>query len=159
MGVSLERLGSVAFRLLDRLLAWHFGNWQKAWSSAWHGPYWDLRLLGLGLGLFITWILIPATLDDLELMRGASYLFALYMALSNATFIKIAKVGRDCYLPLGLVAPVFILLGVIGSNAIRPMIGDARDAAMAQDFMGALVILVVFAVMTLRFRLSQSVNP
>ena len=159
MGGSLERLGSAAFRLLGRLLAWHLRNWHKAWSSAWHGPYRELRLLGLGLGLFATWILTPAALDDLGLMRGASYFFALYLALSNATFIKIARVGRYHYLPLGLVAPVFILIGVIGSNAIRPMIGDARDAAMAQDFMGALVILVVFAAMTLWFRLWQSGNP
>ncbi len=69
----------------------------------------EFRLLGLGLGLFITWILITAALDAPGLMRGASYLFALYMALSNATFIKIARVGRDRYLPLGLIASVVIL--------------------------------------------------
>ena len=91
--------------------------------------------------------------------RGASYFFSVYLAFSNATFFSIARVGRDRYIPLGAVAPIFILAGVIGSNAIRPLIGDAKDAAMAQDILGALVILAVFAVMTLWFRHWQSGNP
>ena len=111
------------------------------------------------MGVLITWFLIPAVFDDLGFVRGASYVFAVYLAFSNATFFSIARVGRDHYVPLGAVAPIFILVGVIGSSAIRPLIGDAKDAAMAQDFIGAIVILGVFAVMTLCFRLWQSGNP
>ena len=155
----LERLGSEAFRQVGRLLAWHLKGWGIAWGSAWQGPYRDLRLLGLGMGVLITWFLIPAVFDDLGVVRGASYFFAVYVAFSNATFFSIARVGRDRYIPLGAVAPIFILAGVIGSSAIRPLIGDAKDAAMAQDFLGALVILAVFAVMTLWLRHWRSGNP
>ena len=155
MGYFLESVVSVALKLLTG----HLRSWQEAWSSAWHEPHLELRLLGLGMGVIVVWILIPAVFDDLGFMRGASYSIAVYLAISNATFFRIARVGRDHYVPLGLVAPVFILGGVIGSSAITPLIGDARDAAMAQDFIGAIVILGVFAVMTLWFRLWQSGNP
>ena len=159
MDSFLRRLGSDALRLLGKLLAWHLRSWQEAWISAWHGPYREHRLLGLSIGVLITGIIVSAVFDDLGLMRGASYFFAVYMAFSNATFFKIARVGHDLYIPLGLVAPIFILIGVIGSSAIRPLIGDAKDAAMAQDFIGALFILGIFVVMTLWFRLWQSGNP
>ena len=159
MGNFFERLGPEAPRLLGRLLAWHWRSWQEAWGSAWQGPHKGLRLLGLGMGILITWFVIQAVFDDLGFVRGASYFFSVYLAFSNATFFSIARVGRDRYIPLGAVAPIFILAGVIGSNAIRPLIGDAKDAAMAQDILGALVILAVFAVMTLWFRHWQSGNP
>ena len=159
MGKSLERLGAEALRFLGRLLGRHLRSWQEAWGSAWRGPYRDLRWLGLGMGILTTWVLIPAVFDDLGFVRGASHFFAVYMAFSNATFFSIARVGRDRYVPLGAVAPIFILAGVIGSSAISPLIGDAKDAAMAQDFLGALVILAVFAVMTLWFRQWRSGNP
>ena len=131
MGKSLEILGVEALRLLGRLLAWHLRNWQEAWGSAWRGPHRDLRLLGLGMGILITWVIVPAVFDDLGYVRGVSYFFAVYLAFSNATFFGIARVGRDGYIPLGAVAPIFILAGVIGSVAIRPLIGDAKDAVVA----------------------------
>ena len=159
MGYFLERLSLAIFRLLGRLLARHLRSWQAAWSSAWHGPRLEIRLLGLSTGIVITWVLVPVAFNDLGLVRGASYFIAVYLAMSNATFFKIAKVGRDRYIPLGVVAPVFILGGVIGSSAVRPLLGDAKDAAMAQDFIGALVILGVFAVMTRWLRLWQSGSP
>ena len=155
----LERLGAEVLELLGRFLVWHLRSWQEAWGSAWRGPYRDLRWLGLGMGILATWVLIPAAFDDLGFVRGASYFFAVYMAFSNATFFSIARVGRDHYVPLGAVAPISILASVIGSSAISPLIGDVKDAAMAQDFLGALVILAVFAVMTLWFRHWQSGNP
>lgn len=159
MGHFLERVGSATFGLMGRILFWHLRNWRKAWSSAWQGPYRELRLLGLAIGILITCVLIPTVFNDLGFVRGASYFFAVYLAFSNATFFSIARVGHDRYLPLGAVAPVFILVGVIGSSSIRPLIGDAKDAAMAQDFIGALVILGAFAIMTLWFRLWQRGNP
>ncbi len=159
MGHSLERLSLATLGLMDRLLSWHFRSWGKSWGSAWRGSHRELRWLGLGIGVVITWFLIRAVFDELGFVRGASYFFAVYLAFSNATFFSIAKVGRDRYVPLGAVAPIFILAGVIGSSSIRPLIGDAKDAAMAQDFIGALVILAVFAVMTLWFRQWQSGNP
>ena len=106
MGDFLERLGSAAFRLLTRLLAWHLRSWQEAWSSAWQGPHRDLRLLGLSIGVLVTWVLIPAAFDEIGLMRGVSYLIAVYLSFSNATFIKIARGVRNQPVPLGLVAPV-----------------------------------------------------
>ena len=85
-------------------------------------------------------------------MGGASYVVAVYLAISNATFFRIVRVGRSCYVPLGIVAPLFIQVGVIGSSAIRPLVGDAKEAAMAQDVIGAFVILGVYAAMALWFR-------
>ena len=159
MGHSFERLILMAMRLLYGFLAWHLRSWQAAWSSAWYEPHTELRLMGLGIGIVITWVLIPTAFDDLGLMRGVSYCVAVYLAFSNATFFRIARVGYGRYVPLGLVAPIFILIGVIGSSAIRPLIGDAKNAALAQDFAGALFILGVFAVMTSLFRLWRSGNP
>ena len=159
MGHFLERLAWATLGLIGRLLAWHLRGWRESWGSAWQGPHRELRWLGLGIGVVITWVLIPAVFDDLGFVRGASYFFAVYLAFSNATFFSIAKVGRDRYVPLGAIAPIFILAGVVGSSAIRPLIGDAKDAAMAQDFIGAVVILAVFAVMTLWFRQWKSGNP
>ena len=47
-------------------------------------------------------------------------------------------------------------MGVFGAAAIRPMLGDAKNAALAQDFAGAIVILAVFLLMRLIFRRWQS---
>lgn len=159
MSYFLERLGLAAFALLGRFLAWHLRSWREAWGSAWHGPYRELRLLGLGTGVLITWFLIPAVFDDLGFVRGTSYVFAVYLAHSNATFFGVARIQRNRLVPLGAIALIFILFGVIGSSAIRPLIGEAKDAALVQDFIGALVILGVYVVMTLWFRVWQSGNP
>ena len=159
MSGFIETVGLATLRVSGRLLSWHLRSWGEVWSSAWQGPYRYLRLLGLSMSVLITWFLIPAVFDDLGFVRGASYFFAVYLAFSNATFFSIARVGHNCYIPLGIVAPIVILMGVIVSSAIRPLIGEAKNAAMAQDFLGAFVILGAFAVMTLWFRLWQSGNP
>ena len=158
MDYSLERLGSLVLELLRGLLAWHLRGWQEAWSSAWREPDREFRLLCLVIGMVIACILIPANFRDLGLMGGASYVVAVYLAMSNATFFRITRVGRR-YVPLGIVAPLFIQVGVIGSSAIRPLVGDAKEAAMAQDVVGAVVILSVYAALALWFRLWQSGNP
>ena len=49
--------------------------------------------------------------------------------------------GRFKYVPLGLTAPFLILVGVAASLAIRPLLGDAKNAALAEDFVGAVIIL------------------
>ena len=159
MDYSVERLGSLVLGLLRGVLAWHLRGWQEAWSSAWHEPDREFRLLWLGIGMVIVCILVPVTFQDMGLMRGFAYAIAVYLAMSNATFFRIARVGRDTYLPLGLVAPISILIGVVGSSAIRPLVGDAKEAAMAQDVVGAVVILSVYAALALWFRLWQSGNP
>ena len=156
---ALQWLVSAVFRLLYKLMAWHWRGSKSAWISAWHEPDLAIRLVFLGVGFVVTCVLVPIIFRDLGLIRGVSYFFAVYLAFSNATFFRIVKVGRDRYIPLGLVAPIFILVGVVGSGAIRPLIGDAKNAALAGDFVGAAVILGVFAVMTLLFRLWQSGNP
>ena len=159
MVVSIDGIRSRVLRLLGVLLAGHLRSWQRAWISAFSEPHLELRVPGLIVGMLTTWVLIPAAFDDLGLMSGLSYLLALYLAFANATLFRIARVGHDKYVPLGLVAPVFILAGVIGSSAIRPLIGEAKEAAMAEDLFGAAVILCVFAIMTLWFRHWRSGNP
>lgn len=74
-------------------------------------------------------------------------------------FFRIVRVGRADYIPLGLVAPFAIFVGVAGSKAIRPLIGDATDVALAQNFVGAVVILAIFGFFALWFRRWQSGNP
>ena len=152
MAYFLWGLGSATFGLLGRLLAWHLRSWREAWGSAWQGPNREIRLLGLVIGILTIRLLTPIVFGDLGFVSRTSYLFAVYLAFSNATFFSIARVGRNRYFPLGAVAPVFIFVGAIGSSAIRPLISDAKDAAMAQDRIGALVILVVFVVILPRFR-------
>ncbi len=74
----------------------------------------------------------------------------------DATFFRVAKVRWKVLIPLGLVAPIAILMGVFGASAIRPMLGDAKNTALAQDLIGAVVILAVFLIMWLVFRRWQS---
>ena len=93
-------------------------------------------------------VLVPHAFRELGVMGGFSYLTALFSAVSNATFFRVARVGR-AYYPLGLVAPIAIFVGLAGSAAVRPMLGDAKNAALAQDFAGALIILAVFGVFSL----------
>ena len=155
----LERLGSAALRLPCRLLASHLKGWKTAWKSAWKQPRLGLGLLGLCMAIVVTWVLIPAAFSDLGTIRGVSYFTAVYLAMSNATFLKVARCGRNRHFPVGAVAPIFILAGVIGSSAIRPLIGEAKDAALAKDFVGAVIILGVFGVMMLWFRSLQRGTP
>ena len=159
MVVSLSGIRSQAISRFEALLTGHLQNWKTAWISAFSEPHLEPRVSGLIVGILTTWVLIPAAFNDLGLMSGLSYSFALYLAFANATLFRIARVGRDVYVPLGFVAPVFILVGVTGSSAMRPLIGDAKDAAMAQDFIGAAVILCVFVIVSLWFRQLRSGNP
>ena len=78
------------------------------------------------------------------------------LAISSATFFRTVRVGRIKYVPLGLTAPFLILIGVTASIAIRPLVGDAKNAALVEDFIGAAIILGVFALMPLWFRRLQS---
>ena len=93
------------------------------------------------------------------MMGGVSYLLAVFGAIANATFFRIVRVGRADYIPLGLVAPIAIVVGLIGSGVVRPLLGEAKDAALAKNSIGAAIILGVFAFMTLWFRRWQSGNP
>ena len=102
---------------------------------------------------------MPIAFTELGLVGGVFYLLAVFGAVCNATFFRIVKVGLADYVPLGLVAPISILVGLFASTAIRPLIGDAKNAALAQDLTGALIILGVFVFMTLRFRRWQGGNP
>ena len=83
----------------------------------------------------------------------------MFGALSNATFFRVVRVGRADYIPLGVVAPFAILVGVVGSKAIQPLMGDAKNAALAQDFLGAFIVLAIFGFLALWFRRWQSGNP
>ena len=118
------------------------------------GPRSQVRLPGCGLTL--AYLLAPVVFTRLGAIGGAAYLFAVVLAMLDATFFRVVKVRRKVYVPLGLVAPIAILMGVFGASAIRPMLGDAKNAALAQDFIGAIVILMVFLIMWLVFRRWQS---
>ena len=149
--------GCCALRLLCG--TWHLKGWRRAWRSAWGEPNMGRRFFGLVIGLAIASVLIPVAFDDLGLISGISYSVYVYLAMSNATFFRIARVGRTHRVPLGLVAPIFILVGVIGSTLIRPLLGDAKDAALAHDFIGAAIILGVFLAMALLFKSWQRGTP
>ena len=44
-------------------------------------------------------------------------------------------------------APIAIFVGLAGSKAIRPLLGEAKNAALAEDFVGAVVILAILRVL------------
>ncbi|MXY44011.1 MAG: hypothetical protein F4Y50_08170 [Dehalococcoidia bacterium] len=144
------------FKLLGKLLRWRWKETRRSWRSAWREPARSLRFLYLLLGLVIAHAIAPVAFSQLGTMGGVTYLFAVLMALLDATFFRAVRVGRVRYVPLGLTAPFLILVGVTASIAIRPLLGDAKNAALAEDFVGALIILCVFALLTLWFRRWQS---
>ena len=155
----LALLANVAIwplKLLGKLLAWRWRETRKAWRGAWREPARPLRFLYLILGLFIANALVPVAFGQLGTMGGISYLFASLIALLDATFFRAVRVGRFKYVPLGLTAPFLILVGVTASLAIRPLLGNAKNAALAEDFVGAVIILSAFALLTLWFRRWQS---
>ena len=152
-------LGSKGFELLSKLVAWYWNRSWAAWESAMHEPARGLRFLYLVGGLVIAVLLVPHAFRELGVTGGISYVFALFVAVSNATFFRVARVGRADYIPLGLVAPIAIFVGVAGSAAARPLLGDAKNAALVQDFAGALIVLAVFGVLTVLFGRWRSGNP
>ena len=152
----LAKLVVFPFKLLAKLLAWRWRTTRSAWRSAWREPARPLRFLYLIIGLFIANALVPVAFDQLGAIGGVSYLFALLLAILDATFFRATRIWRVKYVPLGLAAPFLILVGVTASLAIRPLLGDAKNAAFAEDFVGAAILLGVFALMTLWFRRLQS---
>ena len=152
----MRKLTRKTLRLPGRLAASRWRNTRKAWASAWREPVRGLRFVYLALGIVIAYVLVPLVFETLGAIGGVSYLFCVFLALLNATFFRVVKVRRKVYIPLGLVAPIAILMGVFGSSAIRPILGEVKNAALAQDFVGAIVILSVFLIMWLVFRRWQT---
>ena len=152
----LAKLVLFPFKLLGKLLSWRWKETRRSWHGAWREPARPLRFLYLALGLFIAYAIAPVAFSQLGTIGGVSYLFAVLMALLDATFFRAVRLGRFKYVPLGLTAPFLILVGVAASLAIRPLLGDAKNAALAEDFVGAVFILAVFALLTLWFRRWQS---
>lgn len=130
-----------------------------AWESASSEPALGLRLIYLIAGLMMAFYLVPHAFRELGVTGGFFYVGTLFSAISNATFFRVTRVGRAGYIPLGLVAPIAILVGVAGSVAVRPLLGDVKNAALAQDFAGALIILAIFGILSLWFRPWRSGNP
>ena len=110
------------------------------------------------LGLFIANALVPVAFSQLGTIGGFPYLFAvLHGDFSSATFFRTVKVRRVTYVPARTDRPIpRSLVGVAGFLAVRPLLGDAKNAALAEDFVGAVIILGVFALMALWFRRLQS---
>ncbi len=152
----MPKLTRKLLRLPCKLLASRWRSTRKAWSAAWREPVRGLRFIYLALGLAIAYLLVPFVLDRLGAIGVVSYLVCVIFAMLNATFFRVVRLRRKVYVPLGLVAPIAILMGVSGAAAIRPMLGDATNAALAHDFAGAVVILAVFLLMWLIFRRWQS---
>ena len=98
-------LGFKGLALLFKLVARHWRKSLAAWESALNEPAPVLRFLYLVCGLGIAVVLVPHAFRELGVMGGFSYLAALFSAVSNATFFRVARVGR-AYYPLGLVAPM-----------------------------------------------------
>ena len=143
-------------RLPGTLLTSRWRSTKKAWAAAWREPVRGLRFIYLALGLAAAYLLVPVVFARLGAIGGVSYLVCVFFAMLNATFFRVVRVRRKIYVPLGLVAPIAILMGVFGAAAIRPMLGDVKNAALAHDFAGAIVILAVFLLMWLIFRRWQS---
>ncbi len=152
----MRKLLRKLLRLPGKILASRWRSTKRAWASAWREPVRGLRFIYLILGLAIAYLLVPFVLGRLGAIGAVSYLFCVVLAMLNATFFRVVRVRRKIYVPLGLVAPIAILMGVSGAAAIRPMLGEAKNAALAQDFVGAIVILAVFLLMWLIFRRWQS---
>ena len=152
-------LGRRGLEILSGLIASRWRNSQAAWVSAWHESALGLRLVYLAIGLFVACLLVPYSFRELGVIGGISYLVATVDAISNAVFFRIVRVGRAGYIPLGLVAPIAIFVGVAGSRAIRPLLGEATNAALAEDFVGAAIILAVFGFLAFWLRRWQSGNP
>ena len=152
-------VGLMGLEVLSKLVASQWRKSRAAWLSAWHEPALGLRVLYLVIGLFVAYLLVPYAFRELGVMGGISYFFAVFGAISNAMFFRIVRVGRADYIPLGMVAPIAIFVGLAGSKAIRPLLGEARNAALAEDFVGAVVILAIFGFFALWFRRWQSGNP
>ncbi len=152
----LASLALFPFKLLGKLLSWRWRETRRAWRAAWREPARPLRFLYLVVGLLIANAIAPVAFGQLGSIGGVSYLFAVLMTFLDATFFRAVRVGRFKHVPLGLTAPFLILVGVAASLAIRPLLGDAKNAALAQDFVGAVIILGVFALLTLWFRRWQS---
>ena len=152
----MRKLIRKTLRLPGRLIASRWRNTRKSWASAWREPVRGLRFIYLALGLAIAYLLVPFVFNRLGAIGTVSYLVCVLFAMLNATFFRVVKLRRKVYVPLGLVAPIAILMGVFGAAAIRPMLGDAKNAALAHDFAGAIVILAVFLLMWLVFRRWQS---
>ena len=152
-------LGSMGLDLLSKLVDWYWGRSRVAWESALNEPAPVLRAFYLIAGLVFACYLVPVAFREIGVTGGISYLVALFGAVSNATFFRVARIGRADYVPLGLVAPIAIFVGVAGSAAVRPLLGDAKSAALAQDFAGALIILAIFGILSLLFRQWRSGDP
>ena len=152
-------LGSKGFELLCKVVAWHWRRSWAAWESAMNEPALSLRVLYLVVGIVIAFHLVPHAFGELGVTGGISYAAALFVAVSNATFFRVARIGRADFVPLGLVAPIAIFVGVAGSAAARPLLGDAKSAALAEDFAGALIILAIFVVLSHLFGRWRSGNP
>ena len=152
----LAKLALLPFKLLGKLVAWRWKKTRAAWRVAWREPARPLRFLYLVLGLLIANSLVLVAFSQLGAIGGVSYLFAVLMVLLDATFFRAVRVRRVTYVPLGLTSPFLVLVGVAGFLAVRPLLGDAKNAALAEDFIGAAIILGVFALMALWFRRLQS---
>ena len=152
-------VGHRGLEVLSKLASSRWRKSRAAWVAAWHEPALGLRVVYLVIGLIVAYLLVPYSFRELGVMGGISYLIAVFGAVSNAMFFRIVRVGRADYIPLGLVAPISIFVGLAGSKAIRPLLGEARNAAFAQDFVGAVVILAIFGFFALWFRRWQSGNP
>ena len=152
-------VGHWGLEVLSRLAASRWRKSQEAWLAAWHEPALGLRVVYLIIGLIVAYLLVPYSFRELGVMGGISYLIAVFGAVSNAMFFRMVRVGRADYIPLGLVAPIAIFVGLAGSKAIRPLLRDAKNAALAEDFVGAVVILAIFGFFALWFRRWQFGNP
>ncbi|MBM3945647.1 MAG: hypothetical protein FJ317_09220, partial [SAR202 cluster bacterium] len=71
--------------LVMRLVTWWWERTSAAWSHAYGEPMLELRLLYLLIAAIVSVVLIPVAFKDMGIVGGISYLFALFMATSNAT--------------------------------------------------------------------------
>ena len=143
---------------LVQFLVWEWSHTVAAWRSAWGEPARIIRMVYLAVGVLFSCHLIPDAFQQFGRIGGGSYLLAPYRALSSATLFKAVRVPHG-WIPLGLVAPIFIFLGVAGSDHIKPLIGDAKSALWAHDLVSTMGILLIYWLLSKAFNRWRSGNP
>jgi len=111
-----------------------------AWIEAWRDPDLGLRLFYLVFGAVVFYF-VGQHAFEASFSTGLSFIAASFLAISRATVFLIIR-----RIPLGVVAPVLIFCGVIFSQALRPVIFEAKEVALKGDLLAAAIMIgmVVF---------------
>jgi len=134
-------LGPLAVRVIRRIPQWWWKNTLDAWTQAWREPDVVLRIVLLGFGSVLFYY-VGQHAFQYSLLTGFSFIAASFLVISRATVFLIVR-----GVPLGVVAPILIFSGVIFSQALRPVIFEARDSAVEANLMAAAIVMSVVTIL------------